>query len=61
MSVEGIFRPVMPVGSGVGVPMGRGVLVPPASVAASLVTASNTYKYMFIWSVVSWSLSFKAY
>jgi hypothetical protein len=53
MSVRGIFRPVMPVGSGIDVPMGKGVLVPPASVAASLVTASNTCKRTFIWSVVS--------
>jgi hypothetical protein len=48
MSIEGTFRPVMPVGSGIDVPIGRGVLVPPASVAASLVTASNTCKYTFI-------------
>jgi hypothetical protein len=60
MSVGGTFRPVMPVGSGIDVPVGRGVLVPPASVAASLVTASNACKRMFIWSVVSWSLLFKA-
>jgi hypothetical protein len=45
ISVRGIFRPIMPVG--------REVLVPPASVTASLVTASNAYKHMFIWSVVS--------
>jgi hypothetical protein len=48
MFVKGIFRPVMPVGSGVDMPMGRGVLVPLASVATSLVTASNTYKHTFI-------------
>jgi hypothetical protein len=48
MSVGGTFRPVMPVGSGINVPVGRGVLVPLASVAASLVTASNTYKHTFI-------------
>ena len=53
MSVGGIFRPVMPVGSGIDVPVGRGVLVPLASVATSLVTASNAYKHMFIWSVIS--------
>ena len=53
MSVGGIFRPVILVGSGVDVPVGRGVLVSPASVAASLVTASNAYKRTFIWSVVS--------
>jgi hypothetical protein len=48
MSVGGTFRPVILVGSGIDMPIGRGVLVPLASVAASLVTASNTYKYMFI-------------
>jgi hypothetical protein len=46
--IRGIFRPVTPVGSGVDVPIGRGVLVPPASVTASLVTANNVYKRMFI-------------
>ena len=48
MSVRGIFRPVMPVDSGVDIPMGRGVLVPLASVVASLITANNVYKRMFI-------------
>ena len=48
MSVGGIFRPVILVGSGVDVPVGRGVLVPLASVVASLVTANNVYKRMFI-------------
>jgi hypothetical protein len=53
MSVRGIFRPIMLVGSSVDMPMGRGVLVPLASITTSLVTASNTYKHTFIWSVVS--------
>jgi hypothetical protein len=48
MSVGGTFRPVMPVGSSVDVFISRGVLVPPASVTASLVTASNVYKRTFI-------------
>ena len=47
-SIRGIFRPVTPVGSGVDVPMGRGVLVPLVSIVASLVTANNVYKRMFI-------------
>ena len=47
-SIKGIFRPVTPVGSSVDVPVGRGVLVPLASVVASLVTANNVYKRMFI-------------
>ena len=53
MSIRGTFRPVMPVGSSVDMPIGRGVLVPPASVTISLITASNAYKHMFIWSIVS--------
>jgi hypothetical protein len=46
--IRGIFRPVTPVGSGINVLIGRGVLVPLASVVASLVTANNVYKYIFI-------------
>jgi hypothetical protein len=53
MSIRGIFRPVILVGSGIDIAIGRGVLVPLASVATSLVTASNAYKHMFIWSVIS--------
>jgi hypothetical protein len=48
MSVGGIFRPIILVGSGVDMPISRGVLVPLASITASLVTVSNTYKHMFI-------------
>jgi hypothetical protein len=48
MSIRGTFRPVIPVGSGIDMSVGRGVLVPLASVAMSLVIANNTYKYMFI-------------
>ena len=47
-SIRGTFRPVILVGSGIDMPIGRGVLVPPASIAASLVTANNIYKYIFI-------------
>jgi hypothetical protein len=47
-SIRGIFRPVTLVGSGIDVPIGRGVLVPPASITASLITANNVYKYIFI-------------
>ena len=46
--IGGIFRPITPVGSGVDVSIGREVLVPLASVAASLVTANNVCKRMFI-------------
>jgi hypothetical protein len=48
MSIRGIFRPIILVGSGVDMPIGRGVLVPLASITALLVIASNTCKYMFI-------------
>jgi hypothetical protein len=48
MSIRGTFKPIILVGSGVDMPIGRGVLVPLASVTTSLVTASNTYKYIFI-------------
>jgi hypothetical protein len=47
-SIRGTFRPITLVGSGVDVLIGRGVLVPLASVAALLVTANNVYKYIFI-------------
>jgi hypothetical protein len=47
-SIRGIFRPITLVGSGVDVPIDRGVLVPLANIAASLVTANNIYKHMFI-------------
>jgi hypothetical protein len=47
-SIKGTFRPVTPVGSGIDVPIGRGVLVPLASVAASLVIANNICKRIFI-------------
>jgi hypothetical protein len=47
-SIKGTFKPVTLVGSGVDVPVGKGVLAPLASVAASLVTANNICKRMFI-------------
>ena len=47
-SIRGTFRPITPVGSGVDVPIGRGVLVPLASVTVLLVTANNIYKRIFI-------------
>ena len=47
-SIRGIFRPVILVGSGIDVPIDKGVLVPLASVAALLVIANNVYKCIFI-------------
>ena len=47
-SIRGTFRPITLVGSGVDMPMGRGVLVPLASVITLLVTANNIYKHIFI-------------
>jgi hypothetical protein len=46
--IRGTFRPITSVGSGVNVPIGRGVLVPLASIAALLVIANNIYKRIFI-------------
>jgi hypothetical protein len=47
-SIRGIFRPITLIGSGVDVPIGRGVLVPLASVATLLVIVNNVYKRIFI-------------
>jgi hypothetical protein len=47
-SIRGIFRPIILVGSGVDMPVGRGVLVPLVSITALLVTANNVYKHIFI-------------
>jgi hypothetical protein len=47
-SIRGIFRPITLVGSSIDVPIGRGVLVPLASVITLLVIANNVYKYIFI-------------
>ena len=47
-SIRGIFRPVTLVGSSIDILIGRGVLVPLASVIILLVTANNVYKYIFI-------------
>ena len=47
-SIRGIFRPITLVGSGINMPIDRGVLVPLASVTTLLVTANNVYKHIFI-------------
>jgi hypothetical protein len=47
-SIKGIFRPITLIGSGVDVPIDRGVLVPLANIIALLVTANNVYKRIFI-------------
>jgi hypothetical protein len=47
-SIRGIFKPITLVGSGIDMPIGRGVLVPLANIAVSLITANNIYKHMFI-------------
>ena len=47
-SIRGIFRPVTLVGSGIDVPIGRGVLVPLANITTLLITVNNICKYMFI-------------
>jgi hypothetical protein len=47
-SIRGTFRPITLVDSSIDVPIGRGVLVLLANIAALLVIANNIYKYMFI-------------
>jgi hypothetical protein len=47
-SIKGTFRPITLVGSGIDVPIGRGVLVSLASIAVLLVIANNVYKCIFI-------------
>jgi hypothetical protein len=47
-SIRGIFRPITPVDNSVNVPIGRGVLVPLASITTLLIIINNVYKCMFI-------------
>jgi hypothetical protein len=47
-SIRGIFRPIILVGSGINVPIGRGVLVPLANITILLVITNNIYKRIFI-------------
>ena len=47
-SIRGTFRPITLVGSGIDIPINRGVLVPLASITALLVIANNVYKRIFI-------------
>ena len=46
--IKGIFRLITLVGSGIDVPMSRGVLFPLASVTTLLVIINNICKRMFI-------------
>jgi len=47
-SIRGTFRPITLVGSGIDMPIGRGVLAPLASITTLLVIVNNVYKHMFI-------------
>jgi hypothetical protein len=47
-SIRGIFRLIILIGSGIDMSIGRGVLVPLASVIILLVIANNVYKCIFI-------------
>jgi hypothetical protein len=47
-SIRGIFRPIILVGSGVDIPVNRGVLVPLVNITALLVIINNVYKRIFI-------------
>jgi hypothetical protein len=46
--IRGTFRPITLVGSGIDVPVGKGVLVPLANITTLLIIANNVYKYIFI-------------
>ena len=48
MSVKSTFRPVILINNSVNMLINRGVLVPPVNIAASLITANNIYKRIFI-------------
>ena len=47
-SIRGTFKPIILVGNSVDMPIGRGVLVPLASIIILLVMANNVYKHIFI-------------
>jgi hypothetical protein len=47
-SIKGTFRPIILIGSGIDMPIDRGVLVPLANITALLIIANNVYKYIFI-------------
>jgi len=47
-SIKGIFKPVTPVDNSVNIFIDKGVLVLLINIAASLITANNVYKYIFI-------------
>jgi hypothetical protein len=46
--IRGTFRPITLVGSGIDVPVDKGVLVPLANITTLLIIANNVYKYIFI-------------
>jgi hypothetical protein len=48
MSIRGIFKPIILVGSNINMFISRRVLIPLANITALLVITSNTYKYTFI-------------
>jgi hypothetical protein len=47
-SIRGTFRPITLIGSGVDMPISRGVLVPLVNIIILLVIANNIYKHIFI-------------
>ena len=47
-SIRGTFRLIILVGNSINVPIGRGVLVPLANIATSLIITNNVYKHIFI-------------
>ena len=47
-SIRGTFKPIILVGSGIDMPVGRRVLVPLTSIIILLIIVNNIYKYIFI-------------
>ena len=47
-SIRGIFRPIIPVSSGIDMLINKGVLVSLANITILLVIANNIYKCIFI-------------
>ena len=47
-SIRGIFRLITLIGSGINVPINKGVLIPLANIIILLVITNNIYKYIFI-------------
>ena len=47
-SIRGTFKPIILVGSGIDMPISRGVLVPLTNITILLIIVNNIYKHIFI-------------